>query len=95
MLEALPWKRLRLLNLGEGKIPAIGDDKSLRWILHHNPDEDFVVQDEYGKALHLELETVANSLFQSQLIISESDFTKIFPQAKADISFSLSKHLLN
>ena len=79
MLEALPWKRLRLLNLGEGKIPAIGDDKSLRWILHHNPDEDFVVQDEYGKALRLELETVANSLFQSQLIISESDFTNYFP----------------
>ena len=32
-----------------------------------------------GKSLLLELETVENSLFQSQLIISESDFTKYFP----------------
>ena len=79
MLEEPPWKRLRLVNLEEGEIPAIGDDKSLRWILHHNPDEDFVIQDEYGKALRMDLETVANSLFQSQLIISESDFTKYFP----------------
>lgn len=79
MLEALPWKRLRLVNLEEGKVPAIGDDNSLRWILHHNPDEDFVIQDEYGKSLSLDLETVTNSLFQSQLIISESNFTKYFP----------------
>ena len=79
MLEVLPWKRLRLVNLEEGKVPAIGDDNSLRWILHHNPDEDFVIQDEYGKSLSLDLETVTNSLFQSQLIISESNFTKYFP----------------
>ena len=62
-----------------GKVPAIGDEKSLRWILHHNPDDDFIVQDEFGKSLRLELETVVNSLFQSQLIISESNFTKYFP----------------
>ncbi len=79
MLAALPWKRLKLVNLEEGKVPAIGDDNSLRWILHHNPDEDFVIQDEYGKSLSLDLETVKNSLFQSQLIISESNFTKYFP----------------
>ena len=79
MLEVLPWKRLRLVNLEEGRVPAIGDDNSLRWILHHNPDEDFVIQDEYGKSLSLDLETVTNSLFQSQLIISESNFTKYFP----------------
>lgn len=79
MLEVLPWKRLRLVNLEEGKVPAIGDDNSLRWILHHDPDEDFVIQDEYGKSLSLDLETVTNSMFQSQLIISESNFTKYFP----------------
>ena len=79
MLETLPWKRLSIVNFDEGRIPAIGDDNSLRWILHHNPDEDFIIQDEYGKTLSLNLETVTNSLFQSQLIISESNFTKYFP----------------
>ena len=79
MLTELPWSRLRLVQPEEGKAPAIGDDKSLRWILHHNPDDDFLIQDEFGKPLRLELETVENSLFQSQLIISESNFTKSFP----------------
>ncbi len=79
MLETPPWRRLSIVNFDEGRIPAIGDDNSLRWILHHNPDEDFIIQDAYGKTLSLNLETVTNSLFQSQLIISESNFTKYFP----------------
>ena len=79
MLDGSPWVSLHLMPTENGKIPAIGDEKSLRWILHHNPDDDFIVQDEFGKSLRLELETVMNSLFQSQLIISESNFTKYFP----------------
>ena len=79
MLDGAPWVSLHLTPTENGKAPAIGDEKSLRWILHHNPDDDFIVQDEFGKPLRLELETVVNSLFQSQLIISESNFTKYFP----------------
>ncbi len=79
MLIKPPWQRLELSDLGEGRAPAIGDDNSLRWILHHNPDDDFRVQDEFGKPLLLDIETVHGSLFQSQLIISESNFTKYFP----------------
>ena len=79
MLDKAPWVNLNLMSTEGNKIPAIGDEKSLRWILHHNPDDDFIVQDEFGKPLHLELETVVNSLFQSQLIISESNFTNYFP----------------
>ena len=79
MLNGDPWQMLKLENGQQGRIHAIGDEKSLRWILHHNPKEDFLIQDEFGKSLLLELETVENSLFQSQLIISESDFTKYFP----------------
>ena len=79
MIGKDPWVGLYLKSTESGKIPAIGDEKSLRWILHHDPDDDFIVQDEFGTPLHLELETVVNSLFQSQLIISESNFTKYFP----------------
>ena len=79
MIGKDPWVGLYLMSTESGKVPAIGDEKSLRWILHHNPDDDFIVQDEFGTPLHLELETVVNSLFQSQLIISESNFTKYFP----------------
>ena len=73
------WRTLTLKHFEDGRVPAIGDAKSLRWILHHNPNDDFIVQDEFGKPLHLELETIENSLFQSQLIISEANFTKYFP----------------
>lgn len=79
MLDKAPWVGLHLTSTEDDKVPAIGDEKSLRWILHHNPDDDFIVQDEFGKPLRLELETIVNSLFQSQLIISESNFTKYFP----------------
>ncbi len=79
MLDEFPWRKLKRVPSEIGRVPAIGDEKSLRWILHHDPDDDFIVQDEFGKSLRLELETVVNSLFQSQLIISESNFTKYFP----------------
>lgn len=79
MLNKDPWKHLNQNNNNEGKINAIGDENSLRWILHHNPDEDFVIQDEFGRTLLLELDTVEKSLFQSQLIISESNFNRYFP----------------
>ncbi len=79
MLNEDPWQILKLEPDQQGKIHAIGDEKSLRWILHHDPKKDFMMQDEFGKSLYLALETVSNSLFQSQLIISESNFTKYFP----------------
>ncbi len=78
-LDERRWRTLTSKKLEAGRVPAIGDENSLRWILHHNPEDDFIVQDEFGKPLSLELETVSDSLFQSQLIISESNFTRYFP----------------
>ena len=79
MLDGYPWNQIRIIQPEGGRASAIGDAKSLRWILHHNPDEDFPIKDEFGKPLTLKLVTLENSLFQSQLIISESNFTKYFP----------------
>ena len=79
MLDEYPWSQIRVVQPEGSKAAAIGDEKSLRWILHHNPDDDFLIQDEFGKPLSLKLVTLENSLFQSQLIISESNFTKYFP----------------
>ncbi len=79
MLNEYPWSEIKVVQPEDSRAPAIGDVNSLRWILHHNPDDDFIAQDEFGKPLSLELQTIENSLFQSQLIISESNFTKYFP----------------
>lgn len=79
MTDGEPWRLLSLEHPQEKRVHAIGDENSLRWILHHNPKDDFVIQDEKGDSLYLQLNTIKNSLFQSQLIISESDFLKYFP----------------
>ena len=78
-LDVYPWNVLKVESSHANLIVSIGDEKSLRWILHHDPDDAFLIQDEFGKTLSLYLHTVENSLFQSQLIISESNFTKFFP----------------
>ena len=78
-LDVYPWNTLKVENSHANMIVALGDAKSLRWILHHDPKEDFLIQDEFGKPLSLHLHTLENSLFQSQLIISEANFTKYFP----------------
>ena len=78
-LNEVPWTTLKPNNSHTYRVIGIADENSLRWVLHHNPDEDFLVQDEFGNPLRLHLHTLENSLFQSQLIISESNFTKYFP----------------
>lgn len=78
-LEVYPWNTLKVESSHANMIVALGDAKSLRWILHHDPKENFLIQDEFGKSLYLHLHTLENSLFQSQLILSESNFTKYFP----------------
>ena len=78
-LDVYPWNALKVNNSHANTIVGIGDENSLRWILHHDPKENFLIQDEFGKPLSLHLHTLENSLFQSQLIISESNFTKYFP----------------
>ncbi len=92
MLYENPWHYLQEDSRHESRIHAIGDDNSLRWILHHDPKEDFVIQDEFGNNLGLQIETVSNSLFQSQLIISDNDFTKYFP-SQSGYQFFLIKTL--
>ncbi len=80
MSDEMLWLNIADENeLEEDIIRAIGDENSLRWILHHDPEESYAIQDESGKPLHLLLDTVNNSLFQSQLIISEDNFKKYFP----------------
>ena len=78
-LNEVPWTTLQPNSSHTYMIIGIADENSLRWILHHDPDEEFLVQDEVGNPLNLHLHTLENSLFQSQLIISESNFTKYFP----------------
>jgi ABC-type antimicrobial peptide transport system permease subunit len=77
--EGSPWQLLHE-ELGEGVVPAVGDYNSVMWILHLGLGEDLVMPDELGEPLKLRLAGfLQGSIFQSELLISEDNFTKYFP----------------
>lgn len=74
-----PWTLLSE-DLGEDVIPAIGDYNSAMWILHKQLGDDIVLQNEIGKTVKLRLVgLLKTSIFQSELLISEDNFLRHFP----------------
>jgi ABC-type lipoprotein release transport system permease subunit len=71
---AKPW--LLLDQPGED-IPAVGDDATITWALHKKIGDTVTYTDDRGKPFTVRLVgTVANSILQGSLIISESAFTR-------------------
>ncbi len=76
--SANPWELLHT-EYPDGAIPAIADAHTLTYILKRKPGEDFVIQHE-GRSLRLRLvAALADSIFQSELLISETNFMSLFP----------------
>ena len=74
-----PWTLLSE-DLGADVIPAIGDYNSAMWILHKQLGDDIVLQNEIGKTVKLRLVgLLKTSIFQSELLISEDNFLRHFP----------------
>jgi len=74
-----PWELLED-ELEPGVIPVIGDYNSVQWILHLGLGDELSIQDELGGQLRLRLVGVLQrSIFQSELLISETHFKKHFP----------------
>ena len=75
-----PWSLLEE-ELEPGVIAAIGDYNSVQWILHRGLGEDLLVQDEMGRDLRLRLVgLLKDSIFQGELLISETNFNHYFPR---------------
>ncbi|MBW7905744.1 MAG: ABC transporter permease [Phycisphaerae bacterium] len=77
-----PW---RLLNaeLPGGEIPVIGDEAAVRWQLKRGLDEVLVVRNERGAEVGLRfVALLSGSLLQSELVISEAHFTRLFPSVE-------------
>ena len=67
-------------ELGPGVVPAFGDQESVRWILQLQLGQELVMQNESGADLRLRLVgLIQDSIFQSELIISEQNFLRHFP----------------
>ena len=83
-----PWLTLER-DLGPDVVPAFGDYESVRWILKLGLGKDLVVADETGRPVRLRLVGLLHaSIFQSEILISEAAFNRLFP-GRAGYSYFL------
>ncbi|HLF83510.1 MAG TPA: ABC transporter permease, partial [Blastocatellia bacterium] len=71
-----------LLNreLPDGVIPVIADANSMTYVLHRKLGDEIVVSRTNGEPVRLRLVgALADSIFQSELLISEANFLELFP----------------
>jgi putative ABC transport system permease protein len=72
--EQNPWLLLNR-EFPDGAIPVIGDANSLNYVLHLKVGEDFVMDQTRLRVVA----SLADSIFQSELIMSEKNFLRLFP----------------
>jgi putative ABC transport system permease protein len=72
-----PWLLLNR-EFPDGAIPVIGDANSLNYVLHLKVGEDFVTD----KVRLRVVAALSDSIFQSELIMSEKNFVRLFPSAQ-------------
>jgi hypothetical protein len=75
-------------DFGPGVVPVIGDANSVQWILHLGLGDDLIVTDELGNALSLRIVgTFAESIFRSELLMSEDNLLAHFPSQSGYATF--------
>jgi putative ABC transport system permease protein len=73
-----PWLLLES-TLRDGAIPAIADANSMTYVLHRKLGEDIVIASG-DRPVRLRLvAALADSIFQGELLISEANFVRVFP----------------
>lgn len=76
--EKNPWQLLNL-EFPDGAIPVITDANSLTYVLHLKVGEDFIL-DHDPQPLRLRIvAALADSMFQSELLMSDKNFVRLFP----------------
>ena len=74
-----PWLLLNL-ELGEGVVPVIADATSLAYVLHLKLGDEFVLNRPEGPVRLRIVGALADSIFQSELVMSEKNFLRLFPE---------------
>jgi putative ABC transport system permease protein len=72
-----PWRKLRS-EFYLGEIPAIADANSMTYVLHLKLDEVFELN---GTKFRI-VEALHDSIFQSELLISEENFLRLYPEVE-------------
>lgn len=74
-----PWLLLNR-KFADGAIPVIADANSMTYVLHLKLGEDFVLTRPAGTVRLRMVGSLADSVFQSELLMSEGNFLNLFPQ---------------
>jgi len=63
----------------DGAIPVIGDANSLNYVLHLKVGQDFILDQGSSPVRLRVVAALTDSIFQSELIMSEQNFLRLFP----------------
>ncbi|MBM3809822.1 MAG: FtsX-like permease family protein, partial [Acidimicrobiia bacterium] len=78
--QANPWLLLNR-TLDDGAIPAVADQTTLMYSLHLGIGDDFTFTPENGEPVRLRIVgALADSFLQSEMIIGEAAFVRLFPK---------------
>jgi len=74
-----PWLLLRR-EFADGAVPVIADANSMTYVLHLKLGEDFVLSRPNGPVRLRLVGSLADSVFQSELVMAEKHFLRLFPE---------------
>jgi putative ABC transport system permease protein len=73
-----PWLLLNR-ELGNDVVPVIGDANSLTYVLHLKVGDELVIDHANGPLRLRVVAALSDSIFQSELLMSEKNFLRLFP----------------
>jgi hypothetical protein len=77
--RANPWRLLHR-DLPDGAVPVVADANSMQYVLHVGLGDDLVLTTGSGRPVHLRfVAALDDSLFQSELLMAERHFVRLFP----------------
>jgi putative ABC transport system permease protein len=76
--QANPWLLLDR-EFPNGVVPVIGDANSLTYVLHLKVGDELVIDHANGPLRLLIVGALSDSIFQSELLMSEKNFLRLFP----------------
>ena len=75
-----PWHLLRR-ELPDGVVPALADANSLTYVLHLAVGDEIVLNRDTDREVRLRIvAALADSVLQSELVVSEAQFRRVFPE---------------
>jgi hypothetical protein len=78
--QANPWLLLKETR-SDGAIPVFGEANTVQWILHKGLGQELDVPSEQGQPVRLRIVgLLQDSVFQSELLLSEGNFLKLYPR---------------